>query len=318
MTKPLTGKIYDIQGFSLQDGPGIRTTVFLKGCPLRCPWCHSPESQLFNSQLGWIALRCLGIARCGRCLGACAKQAISEGRASKHAVTEEEIRLIQVDRSICDHCGECAAVCSPKALYVCGTDYSVEEILNRVIKDRPFYDQSGGGVTLSGGEPLCQPEFTRKLLEELKLLHIHTALDTTGYAEPALIESVLACTDLFLYDLKHMDRDQHKIVTGVSNERILENAQRIASAGGKLQIRIPVIPHFNDSQKSIHEIGVFCQSLGKAVTLIQLLPYHNLGVMKYARLDDRKTVLEAEPPSDAAVLTLKSVLETLGLSVTIH
>lgn len=318
MQKPFTGKIYDIQGFSLQDGPGIRTTVFLKGCPLRCPWCHSPESQQFHAQLSWIAMRCLGIAKCGKCLTACPTRAIGEGKITRHAITQEEIRHIRINRSICNNCGDCSAVCYPKALFICGTDYTVDDLLRRLSKDIPFYEQSGGGVTISGGEPLCQPEFTLQLLKGLKQLSVHTAVDTTGYAAFEVIESLLPYTDLFLYDLKHMDSEQHKIVTGVPNERILENARRIAEVGGQMQIRIPVIPDFNDSEENVRATGIFCTPLGAAVTLIQLLPYHNLGVMKHQRLDDSKAALEASPPPDKKIQSLKDLLEGLGLPVTVH
>lgn len=318
MKKTLTGRVYDIQGFSLQDGPGIRTTVFLKGCPLRCPWCHSPESQEFHPQLSWISLRCLGVHKCGKCLPACTRGAILPGKISRHAVTQEEIHLVRIDRSLCDNCGDCAAACLPKALYVCGIDYTVQELLERLSKDMPFYEQSGGGVTISGGEPLCQPEFTVELLKGLKLLGIHTALDTTGFVPPEVIDAVLPHTDLFLYDLKHMNGERHRVLTGVSNERILENASRIARSGGKMQIRIPVVPDFSDAPEDIRQTGMFCRSLGDAVSAIQLLPYHNLGVMKHQRLDDRRIALEATPPSDAKVILLKEILEALGLRVTIH
>jgi pyruvate formate lyase activating enzyme len=318
MEKPLTGKVYDIQGFSVQDGPGIRTTVFLKGCPLRCPWCHSPESQQFCAQLSWMSMRCPGVAICGKCLDACSKGAISPGKLTPHAVTQQEIRLIHIDRSLCDNCGDCTAACVQKALVLCGRDYTVEELVRRVCKDIPFYEHSGGGVTISGGEPLSQPDFILQLLKSLKECGIHTALDTTGYAPYRVIEAVLPYTDLFLYDLKHMNSGQHRIVTGVPNELILENARRIAKAAGKMQIRIPVIPSFNDSEETIRETGMFSRSLGEAVTVIQLLPYHNLGVMKYQRIDDGKVVLEAEPPSDEKIRSLKELLENLGLPVTVH
>jgi pyruvate formate lyase activating enzyme len=318
MERALTGKVYDIQGFSVQDGPGIRTTVFLKGCPLSCPWCHSPESQEFCAQLSWFSMRCVGVERCGKCLEACPKGAISPGKLTQLVATSENIQLIHVDRFICNNCGDCTAVCYQKALVICGTDYTVEEILKRVLKDLPFYEHSGGGVTISGGEPLSQPEFTAQLLKRLKERGIHTALDTSGYTPCEIIEGVLPYTDLFLYDLKHMDSTQHKIVTGVPNKRILDNASRIAKAGGKMQIRIPLIPDFNDSEASVVEIGKFCRSLGNAVTVIQLLPYHNLGVMKYQRIYDGKVVLEAEPASDAKIRSIKELLEGLGLSVTVH
>ena len=180
MTAQVTGKVFDIQGFSIQDGPGIRTTVFLKGCPLRCPWCHSPESLLFQSQLSWISMRCVGVEKCGNCINACAKRGISPGETVKHAVTHEDIQHVRIDRKLCDTCGSCAAICYPKALTICGVDYTVDELVERVCKDIPFYENSGGGVTISGGEPLCQPDFTLQFLIRLKGRCIHTAIDTTG------------------------------------------------------------------------------------------------------------------------------------------
>lgn len=318
MEKPITGRIYDIQGFSVQDGPGIRTTVFLKGCPLRCPWCHSPESQQFPSQLSWIALRCIGVDRCGKCLDACPQKAIAPGPRTQHAVTQESMQHIRIDRTRCNTCGKCAEVCYPKALTICGTDYAVEEVLARVSKDIPFYDNSGGGVTISGGEPLAQPDFVLQFLQRLKESRIHTALDTTGFVPYETMERVLPYTDLFLYDLKHMDSEQHRIVVGVRNELILENARKIAAAGGKMQIRIPVIPSFNDSEEAMRATGLFCRSLGDAVTVVQLLPYHNLGVMKYQRIDDAKPVMEAAPPTEEKIQSLKQLLESLDLRVTIH
>ena len=318
MTDELTGTVYDIQGFSIQDGPGIRTTVFLKGCPLRCPWCHSPESQRFQAQLSWIAMRCVGVGKCGNCIDACAKRGITPGNSVKHAMTREEIQHVQLDRNLCDACGSCAAVCYPKALSICGVEYTVDDIINRVSKDIPFYENSGGGVTISGGEPLCQPEFTLQLLIRLKELGIHTALDTTGYVKYDIIARVLPYTDLFLYDLKHMNSDRHEAVIGVRNELILENARRLASDGGKIQIRIPVIPLFNDSPTDIKETGAFCKSLKEAVTVIQLLPYHNLGVVKYQRIGGTEKVLEAASPSDEKIALLKRILEAHGLPVTVH
>lgn len=263
-------------------------------------------------------MRCIGVARCGKCLTACSKHGITPGKISEHAVTREEVQQVRIDRTLCEDCGDCASVCYSKALYLCGTDYTVDELLKRLSKDIPFYNESGGGVTVSGGEPLCQPEFVLEILKGLKELGIHTALDTTGYADSEIVESVLPYTDLFLYDLKNMDNEQHRVVTGVPNDLILQNARLIANAGGKMQIRIPIIPEFNDSEDSIRETGEFCKSLGHAVTVVQLLPYHNLGVMKYQRLDDTTTILEATPPSEAKIAALKEVLETLGLAVTVH
>ncbi|MBC3889572.1 glycyl-radical enzyme activating protein [Acetobacterium paludosum] len=314
----LTGKVYDIQGFSVQDGPGIRTTVFLKGCPLRCPWCHSPESQSFAAQLSWMAMRCIGVEKCGKCLTACTKGAITSGEITKSIGIGEAIKLIHVNRLLCDDCGDCARACHPGGLSMCGADYQVDDLLKQLCRDIPFYEQSGGGVTVSGGEALSQPEFTLKLLQGLKAQGVHTALDTTGFSDYKNIDAVLPYVDLFLYDLKHMDSEQHKKAIGVPNERILENAQKIAAAGGKLQIRIPVIPSFNDSEKNIKSTGKFCKSLGKAVTLVQILPYHNMGVAKYLRICDDPKVLEAEPPSEEKIQNLKKILECFALKVTVH
>ncbi|MPW26512.1 glycyl-radical enzyme activating protein [Alkalibaculum sp. M08DMB] len=314
----LKGKVYDIQGFSIQDGPGIRTTVFLKGCPLSCPWCHSPESQAFGSQLSWMSMRCIGIEQCGKCLNVCEKGAITPGEVTKKSGTDEDIQYVHINRKICDNCGSCTEVCYPGGLSMCGEEYTVNDLVDRVSKDTPFYEQSGGGVTISGGEALSQPQFVFEVLKSLKEIEIHTALDTTGFTDGKNIDAVLPYTDLFLYDLKHMDSVQHKQVVGVANEKILENAKRIAKAGGKIQVRIPVIPHFNDSQDNIRQTGEFCKSLGEAVVLVQLLPYHNLGITKYQRIFDDVKVLEAEPPSDEKIQKLKEILEDFGLTVTIH
>ena len=314
----LTGRLYDIQGFSVQDGPGVRTTAFLKGCPLRCPWCHSPESQEFFPQLSWIGLRCQGTELCqSRCMKACPKGAIELGGIREDPVKGEKVQMIHVKRDLCDNCGKCADVCYPTALYMCGKDYTVDELVRRLLQDKSFYETSGGGVTISGGEALSQPEFTLAVLKRLKEEGIHTALDTTGYASWSTVEKVLPYVDLFLYDLKHMDSEKHKAVIGVPNEPILDNAKRLAAAGAKLQVRIPVIPMFNNDEANIRKTAEFCKSLGDAVVSVQLLPYHNLGVMKYLRISD-KPVAEATPPSDEFMQKLKDMMSEYGLHVTIH
>lgn len=315
----IKGKIFDIQGFAIQDGPGIRTTVFFKGCPLHCPWCHSPESQKFYPQLSWMSQKCQGTEHCGdSCIKACKKNAISYGQTGTNSVTGESVQLVKVDRSICDNCGECEEKCIPGALYICGKDYTVDEVMKIVRRDVPFYNQSGGGVTLSGGECMSQSEFALELLKALKKEKIHTAVDTTGFVEWEKLEAVLPYTDLFLYDLKHMDSEKHRVVTGVPNEQILENAKRIAAGGGKMQIRIPVIPGFNNTPHNMKATGEFCIGLGESVTVVQLLPYHNMGNMKYFRLDENAVVMEVTPPSDEEMQRHKQVLEDMGLPVTIH
>jgi pyruvate formate lyase activating enzyme len=314
----LTGKFYDIQGFSVHDGPGIRLTLFMKGCPLRCPWCHSPESQEFPTELNWMEIKCIGVEKCGNCLNVCPNGAIAPGKKKKAVMGDEELTLVTVDRSKCDNCGKCAAECTSKALYMCGTDYTVDEIMQRVRRDVPFFKSSGGGVTISGGECLCQPDFLLELLKRCKAEGVHTAVDTTGFAPWEQFERILPYSDLFLYDLKHMDSDKHRRVIGVPNELILENARRLAAAGAKFQLRIPVIPLGNDSAADFDQYGAFIKSLGDAVEVVQLLPYHNLGVVKWERLQRNAPVLEATPPSDELMQKRKKQLEDYGLPVIIH
>ena len=341
-----TGIVYDIQGFSVQDGPGIRTTVFLKGCPLSCPWCHSPESQRFDIQLSWQWRKCIGMEQCGLCLDVCPHDAIAPGEtvastdsasptaaepghtpaaqvpatteAGSIPVGERGRRLIRVDWDRCDDCGLCAERCPAGALSMWGKSYTVSEVVSRVLRDRPFFERSGGGVTVSGGEPLAQPAFTSALLAALKAEGIHTALDTTGFACWTVVESVLPHVDLFLLDLKHMDSLAHKTVVGVPNEPILENARRLAAAGAKMQIRIPVVPRFNDSGDDLHAVGRFVAELGEAVTIVQLLPYHAMGVPKWERIRHGGAVLEATAPSEKRIGEVKAILEEYDLSVQVH
>lgn len=313
----LTGKIYDIQGFSVQDGPGIRTTVFLKGCPLRCPWCHSPESQEFPTELNWMQVRCLGTETCGKCLGVCPKGAISMGERTKSA-SGEPIIYPEVDKSVCDDCGACANVCKANALYMCGDDMTVDEVMHRLLRDKPFFEESGGGATVSGGECLCQPEFTLELLKQCKANGINTAVDTTGFVKWDVIERVMPYSDLFLYDLKCMDSDLHRQVIGVPNELILKNAVKIAENGGHMQVRIPTIPMFNESKEHFDRYGEFLAGIRDAVDIVQLLPYHKMGVSKHQRLMKKEKIFVAEPPSDELMQARKAQLESYGLNVMIH
>lgn len=316
--KELTGKFYDMQGFSVHDGPGIRLTLFMKGCPLHCLWCHSPESQAFPTELNWMAMKCVGIEKCGNCLNVCPHDCIKPGSKKLDLQSNEEVTIVDTDRTNCDNCGKCAQACTSKALYMCGTDYTLEEVMQRVKRDVPFFKRSGGGVTVSGGECLCQPEFLLEILKACKAEGIHTAVDTTGFAPWSSIEMVLPYTDIFLYDLKNMDSRLHKLATGVPNELILENAQKIAKAGGKFQIRIPMIPLFNDSKESFEQFGKFICSLGEAVEVVQLLPYHKMGTVKWERLQKHNKVFESVPPKDELVQARKAYLESLGLNVMIH
>jgi pyruvate formate lyase activating enzyme len=313
----ITGKTYDIQGFSVQDGPGVRTTVFLKGCPLRCPWCHSPESQRFDTELNWMSIRCIGIDACGLCLDVCPHGCVTRGPVSRNAAGDE-IVYPEVDKTNCDECGACAARCKPDALYMCGTDMTVDEVLYRIERDKPFYEDSGGGVTISGGECLSQPEFTIEFLRRCKEMGVHTAVDTTGFVPWETIEKVLPYSDMFLYDLKCMDSAMHKQVIGVPNELILENAQKIARHGGKLWIRIPVMPMLNDSEEHFEKYADFLETVRDAVIMIQLLPYHKMGISKYDRLLKKQQVFVAEPPSDELMEARLAQFEARGFKARIH
>ena len=314
-----TGTIYDIQGFSVQDGPGIRTTVFLKGCPLRCPWCHSPESQRFDIQLSWQARKCVGIDECGLCLDCCPQGAItpSEDLLDTHGAGDP-VRPIAVDWEKCDDCGLCAEKCPAAALSLWGKRYTVQEVVDRVVRDRPFFERSGGGVTISGGEPLSQAAFTLALLRALKDQGLHTALDTTGSAPWTVVEKTLPFTDLYLLDLKCLDAQTHRTVVGVSIEPILESARRLAGAGGAIQVRIPLIPRFNDGAGAVRQLGEFIASLGQAVKLVQLLPYHAMGVSKWERIRPEGPVREASAPAEKTVEEARTILEQCGLTVQVH
>jgi pyruvate formate lyase activating enzyme len=315
----LAGTVYDIQGFSVQDGPGIRTTVFLKGCPLRCPWCHSPESQRFDIQLSWQARKCVGIDECGLCLDCCPQGAITASEDPLDTrVGGQPVRPIVVDWKKCDDCGLCVEKCPAAALSLWGKRYTVEEVVHRVVRDRPFFERSGGGVTVSGGEPLSQAAFTIALLEASKDQGLHTALDTTGYAPWSVVEKTLPFTDLFLLDLKCIDPRAHRDVTGVSNELILDNARKLAQRGALIQVRIPLIPRFNDTSEAMEALGGFISSLRGAVSLVQLLPYHAMGVSKWERIRPEGAVLEAATIPESRVEELKMVLEKCGLPVQLH
>jgi pyruvate formate lyase activating enzyme len=318
MNESLVGKVFDIQGFTVNDGPGIRTEIFLKGCPLRCLWCHSPESQMPCMQVAWFEIRCIGLKVCGKCLEACPKGAVVRGKTIVSKVDQTEMQVIDINREQCDNCGQCAEVCPANALAVCGKDMTLDEVMVRINKDRPFYRKSGGGVTLSGGEPMMQYRFSTAVFKACKDQGINTALDTTGYASWEHYEYILPYMDLALYDLKHMDSARSKVITGAPNELILENAGKMAAAGAAIQIRIPVIPGYNDSEKNLRATSKFCAGLGKAVTLVQILPYHRLGLVKYERLQKKYILTDVQPPTSETMEEHKRLIESYGLKVQIH
>jgi len=274
--------IFNIQRYAIHDGPGIRTTVFLKGCPLKCFWCQNPESQRRQPE---IFLNKDDCSLCGMCVSVCPTGASSllEGSST-------------IDRNKCKGCGKCTEVCPNEARRLVGKLVTVNEVMQEVLRDRKFYQNSGGGVTLSGGEPATQPEFALALLQSCKHEGLHTILDTCGHAPWVTLEKLLKYTDLVLYDIKHVDPVKHREAMGVSNKLILENARRIAGHKA-VRIRVPLVPGFNDSVEDIRAIVKFARSELGAVD-IDLLPYNNLAGSKYARLERDYVHLEGKGEED--------------------
>mgnify|MGYP001540650927 FL=1 len=247
--------IFDIQRNSFVDGPGIRTTVFFKGCNLRCKWCHNPESQSFEKQMLFYKDKCTG---CGKCREVCPNHLQS-----------------------CDFCGKCELYCPAEARKICGREYTSDEVLAEVIKDKAFYDNSGGGVTFSGGECMLQLDFLREILDKCKSAGIHTAVDTAGNVPWESFEKILPFTDLFLYDIKAFGAELHRKGTGVSNELILENLKNL-SGRADIIVRIPVIGGYNDNDEEIRQIADFLKQI--KIIKAELLPYHAMGEHKYTAL----------------------------------
>ncbi|MBI9083657.1 MAG: glycyl-radical enzyme activating protein [Desulfobacterales bacterium] len=267
----MNGIIFDIQHYSVYDGPGIRTCVFLKGCPLRCAWCHNPESQKPKAEISYFKDRCAG---CGRCVDACPNEAIT---LTKKGVVR--------DNEKCTACAECVTACENGAMEKIGKEVGAEEIAEIVAGDKLFYDNSGGGVTISGGEPTMQAGFLFSLLQSLKNRGIHTAIETCGFFKEALIREIIDLTDLFLFDIKHMNQQVHKKFTGVSNQKILSNFEKILARAGSERIipRIPLIPGFNTDPDSIDEIIMFLQQILYHGP-VHLMPYNKMAKTKYEKI----------------------------------
>ena len=302
LTKPFlvtTGTVFNIQRYSIHDGPGIRTTVFLKWCPLNCWWCQNPESQLSGREMVFWEDRCIG---CGACSTICPSGAIQIKNGIP--VTEKEKCIL---------CGKCIEKCPALAREMIGKKITAEEIIKEVEKDLVFYEESGGGVTFSGGEPLGQSEFLEELLNACQKKKIHTAVDTSGYVSWEILNKISSKVDLFLYDLKIMDSERHKKYTGVSNELILENLKKLSSVHNNIFVRFPVIPGINDDYQNIKEMGEFLSSL--KVTQVNLLPYHYIGVDKYRRLGRTYKLATTQPPSEEKLSEISAILRKFNLKV---
>lgn len=280
-----TGTIFDLKRYAINDGPGIRTAVFLKGCPLDCWWCHNPEGRAPQPQLMVRLNRCQG---CGECVLVCPQGAI---HLENNPVT---------DFGLCQDCGACAQACLAGARELVGRVASVAELLKEIERDVVFYDQSGGGVTLTGGEPLMQPRFTIELLRACQAHGIHTVLDTSGYAAWTVVEGAARHTNLFLYDLKIMDETRHRQYTGVSNRLILSNLQRLSTGGARIIVRIPLIPGVNDDEHNLRLTRQFLAGLPHLAG-VEVLPYHDIAAAKYSALDLSYRLPELTTPSTERV-----------------
>jgi pyruvate formate lyase activating enzyme len=288
----LRGIIFNIQRYSIHDGPGIRTTVFFKGCPLNCSWCQNPESQRNEAEVFLIPGNC---TLCGRCVAVCPTGANTLEKDSS-----------AIERGKCIGCGKCVKVCPAEARKIVGAYVTTDEVMREVMKDMKFYENSGGGITLSGGDPTAQPEFALSILRSSKESGLHTVLDTCGYVAWSTMKRLLEYTDLVFFDIKTIDTKRHRAATGRSNRLILENAKRIA--GYKpMRVRVPVIPNFNDSPEDVRATARFVRKeLGDIE--MDLLPYNKLGEVKYERLG--KTPFIAEAQSDEEMYYLETVAST--------
>lgn len=300
--KEARGTIFDIQRFSINDGPGVRTIVFIKGCPLSCKWCSNPESQLMNVEIMYNASNCIN---CGNCKDICPENAIDFKAEHK------------IDRDKCKKCGLCVEKCYYNALLKTGREVKVEELVEELKKDSIQFRRSGGGITISGGELLTQSDFVRELLKACKTKGWHTTIETTAFGKKELIEKILPFVDLVLLDIKHINKEIHKEHIGVDNYLILENAKYISENAQELIIRVPVIPNFNCDKESIKDIAEFVSKLNK-VERVDLLPYHNLGESKYDNLGiNYEMDNKIESPKEELMEEFKKLVEGYNLECSI-
>lgn len=300
MKQPL---IFDIKRYAINDGPGIRITIFLKGCPLSCKWCHNPESQSAATQKLYTEKNCIGAQEC---ITICPENALE---LTPHGIV--------TDYNTCTLCGKCADVCPTKAIEMSGKMYGVDELVEIIEKERIHIDHSGGGVTFSGGEPLMHSEFLLKMLKACGEKGLHRTVDTSGFSDTNTLLEVAKYTELFLYDVKHMDSEVHKKWTGVGNKLIHENLKILAETGAEINIRIPFIQNVNADEKSVIEIARFVSELQGKKPLVNILPYHNIAANKYNKLGSEYKEFNMAEPSEEEQNNAVSIFEKFGLEVEI-
>jgi len=296
------GIVFEIERYAIHDGPGIRTLVFLKGCPLECLWCANPESQQKQPQLVYSENKCLG---CRKCIETCSENALTVG-----------IHGIVINYTKCRSCGRCVSVCNAEALVLLGRKMEANEVLKEILKDENFYRNSGGGVTFSGGEPFAQIDFLMALVRLCKKNFIHTCIETCGNVSWAIMSRILPYVDIFLYDFKAMNPEKHQKYTGVSNKLILNNFKKLVILGKEVIARIPIIPGLNDDEENYRILIQFLSKNAPGVH-INLLPYHRLGLSKYHLINKTYTLNNLKPPTAKKVKEIKKMLTNSGFDVSI-